>query len=363
MKIKIKKKLTESRKDNITTEILKNDSNGYKSFITMKLDDRTIYQELSIEKFKTKVYRDSEGLNKLQKCYPSTFQKYPPEIRKLKPWNINGNSGPGRTVVNFYTQGGPFITTYNIDFRIVNVESSTGEDFSDLDIYDEGIFGKNKLAAMSFYREVMKQIGEYVKNNPWMIYYFFGIETDEELDAEFSEETENKRTKLYLLSLKRLQRILDGEWVVTYPEKGNPNSIMFFKCPVSELQEIYSMGRGAVQGFGAPFSKEEEKLIQELYSTSGAMMGAGSGQIPKERNPEAHKRYVRIRFTRQGLQNFKPSPYFPDREQQLGEEWSKDERKKRKSKCSNPKGFTMKQFCKNQRTRSKKGQKKNENKN
>lgn len=43
----------------------------------------------------------------------------------------------------------------------------------------------------------------------------------------------------------------------------------------------------------------------------------------------------------------------------LEEEWSKSERNKRKSKCANPKGFTMKQFCKNQRTRSRKGEKKN----
>ena len=45
---------------------------------------------------------------------------------------------------------------------------------------------------------------------------------------------------------------------------------------------------------------------------------------------------------------------------ELDEEWSKSERNKRKSKCDNPKGFTMKQFCKNQRTKSKKGEKKNE---
>jgi hypothetical protein len=43
----------------------------------------------------------------------------------------------------------------------------------------------------------------------------------------------------------------------------------------------------------------------------------------------------------------------------LQEEWSKSERNKRKARCSNPKGFTMKQFCKNQRTKSKEGQKKN----
>tara|TARA_B100000963_G_scaffold24234_1_gene18073 strand:+ start:6281 stop:8080 length:1800 start_codon:yes stop_codon:yes gene_type:complete len=40
--------------------------------------------------------------------------------------------------------------------------------------------------------------------------------------------------------------------------------------------------------------------------------------------------------------------------------WSKSERSKRKKSCANPKGFTMKQFCKNQKTRSKKGQRKNE---
>ena len=44
---------------------------------------------------------------------------------------------------------------------------------------------------------------------------------------------------------------------------------------------------------------------------------------------------------------------------ELSEKWSDKERKKRKSKCDNPKGFTMKQFCKNQRTKSKQGQRKN----
>jgi len=44
----------------------------------------------------------------------------------------------------------------------------------------------------------------------------------------------------------------------------------------------------------------------------------------------------------------------------LDEKFSKSERAKRKKKCDNPKGFTMKQFCKNQRSRSKKGERKNE---
>ncbi len=39
--------------------------------------------------------------------------------------------------------------------------------------------------------------------------------------------------------------------------------------------------------------------------------------------------------------------------------WSTSERKKRSTKCKNPKGFTMKQFCKNLKTKSKKDEKAN----
>lgn len=42
--------------------------------------------------------------------------------------------------------------------------------------------------------------------------------------------------------------------------------------------------------------------------------------------------------------------------------WSPSERKKREDKCSNPKGFTMKQFCKNLRSKSPKGQRNNKGK-
>jgi hypothetical protein len=49
-----------------------------------------------------------------------------------------------------------------------------------------------------------------------------------------------------------------------------------------------------------------------------------------------------------------------DERGELDEKFSKSEREKRSKKCNNPKGFTMKQFCKNQKTRSKKGERKNE---
>jgi hypothetical protein len=56
----------------------------------------------------------------------------------------------------------------------------------------------------------------------------------------------------------------------------------------------------------------------------------------------------------------KPSAIIKREKEELEEEWSDSEMKKRKTNCSNPKGFTMKQFCKNQRTRSKEGEKTNE---
>ena len=42
--------------------------------------------------------------------------------------------------------------------------------------------------------------------------------------------------------------------------------------------------------------------------------------------------------------------------------WSPSERSKRAKKCDNPRGFTMKQFCKNENSKSKKGTRNNEGK-
>jgi len=44
----------------------------------------------------------------------------------------------------------------------------------------------------------------------------------------------------------------------------------------------------------------------------------------------------------------------------ISEIWSGSERRKRSKKCDNPRGFTMRQFCKNQKTRSKPTQRANE---
>ena len=48
-------------------------------------------------------------------------------------------------------------------------------------------------------------------------------------------------------------------------------------------------------------------MIHELYSTSGALANSGGHY---DRSKEGHKRYVRMRYINQGLQNFKPNRYF-----------------------------------------------------
>ena len=318
MKIKIKKKnLKESLGDyqinDIKVKVLTNDSSGYESLMTIDLGDRIITQNFSILKSGTYVNRDSEAMKELERCYPAKFSDYSEEMRKLKPWNINGvaNSTPNRNnVTKFHRNNDAAITSYDIGFEIVKIQRKDNRTVPYMP-FDDGIFGSNTRAALSFFREVMHQIGEYVKQNPWLIYVFGGLDTDEEERQGIDLTSTNKRTRLYLTALKRLQRGMPGEWIVTRPDKGDANQIIFFRCPMGGMNEVSSMAGGAVQGFGAPFTKEEEELIQEMYS-SAAIMGSGSGRIPAERSPEAHKRYVRIRFTRQGLQNFKPNRYFKE---------------------------------------------------
>jgi len=89
-----------------------------------------------------------------------------------------------------------------------------------------------------------------------------------------------------------------------------------------KIEEISAMAGGAVAGHVDP-RKDDPDHLEEMFSSSGAIMGAGSGQIPHERSPEGHKRYVRIRFTRQGLQNFKPNRYFAEGEDQIDEKIKK----------------------------------------
>ena len=74
-----------------------------------------------------------------------------------------------------------------------------------------------------------------------------------------------------------------------------------------KINEISAMTGGGVQGH---VKNELEEELEEAFSTSGALMGAGGGQIPHERSKEGHKRHVRRRHEEEGLLNFKPNKYF-----------------------------------------------------
>ena len=130
------------------------------------------------------------------------------------------------------------------------------------------------------------------------------------------------------------------------------------------IDEMSSMGSGAVQGHVNDKEKEE---LEEMYSTSGAMMGSGSGQGPYERSPEGHERYVRMRHDMQGLKNFKQNRYFAEDQKEkpkrkikirrsLGERCQKgyktDEKRKTKKmfgktyrNCVKAEGKMSKSYC------------------
>lgn len=310
----------------IESSVIEDNDYEYNSLITVFNTDLNykIVQALTIEK--ETLYIETHSYHKLadevEKCIPNAI---------------------------VWSYGSKMIEYSQISFEISEIENN-GKPITNLHGLEEDIF-LNQMDAVRFFNQVMKEIGEYVSKHLGKVYRFIGIPSDNETE----DNLVSKRTKIYKMGLKRLFRSLPGNWKVE--TVGDPNDLFFWRCPDREQSSL------VFEDKEIEFTNEEIDLIHELYSTSGAMMGAGSGQIPAERSPEGHKRYVRIRFTRQGLQNFKPNPYFSHSEQQLCEEWSEEERKNRKSKCSNPKGFTMKQFCKNQRTKSKKGEKKNESKN
>ena len=69
------------------------------------------------------------------------------------------------------------------------------------------------------------------------------------------------------------------------------------------------------QAYAIAINMHKDGKLDEMYSTSGAMMGSGSGQGPYERSPEGHERYVRMRHDMQGLKNFKQNRYFAESEE------------------------------------------------
>ena len=87
------------------------------------------------------------------------------------------------------------------------------------------------------------------------------------------------------------------------------------------------------------------------------LKGGGKSFMPRKKNKKM-KPYIH-----QPKPNYLSAPPGApgglEESETIYEKWSASERRKRAKKCANPKGFTMERFCKNLKTRSKKGQKKN----
>ena len=294
MKIKINKKMNEEsavaagnisghvdnrrklEESGITSDVSQNDSSGYVSEVTFDSitsggRDYQVVQQLDILKTMDNPYIKRQN-------YPEIYKM----VEECLPDSIK------------YVSYGKTMITYDINFKILYIEID-GQDI-EFDMYDENIF--SKMDSLKFFRHIMKEVGEYIIANPDKVYYFNGIRSD----AEFrnNHTGESMRTKLYRMFLKRLFKMLPGDWrTVTL---NDVNQVLFWKCPGKQAELVF-------ENKETDFTDEEINLIHELYSTSGALMSSSG---PYDRSKEGHKRYVRMRFINQGLQNFKPNRYFAE---------------------------------------------------
>ena len=127
------------------------------------------------------------------------------------------------------------------------------------------------------------------------------------------------------------------------------------KIVITESKKLPDLIPG---GLGAKFMGTMKQVHQKIADKHG---------VPLKKIEDAIKKGIKVEMEHTNsvkhaheiaMDHVIESPNYYDKKH-LEEEWSQSERSKRKSKCSNPKGFTMKQFCKNQRTKSKKGEKGN----
>ena len=106
--------------------------------------------------------------------------------------------------------------------------------------------------------------------------------------------------------------------------------------------------------FALPPKPGKRKEIEETFPYAGQPYGGSRLQDPEAEHC-GHVKRAKAQGRREVMDEI-----IDEEIKAVLEKFSKKERAKRRKKCDNPKGFTMKQFCKNQRTRSKKGEKKNE---
>jgi hypothetical protein len=145
------------------------------------------------------------------------------------------------------------INVWSISFEIVEINDA------DLVAYGQE-FSTNPFnslrASYAFFRKLTELVGEFVAKNPYRFYYFHGITEQGERDTEAS-----KRTQLYKTMLKKMYKVLGGNWVQfeeTYDGEPDPNFIFFFKCPGGPVTE--SRKRKFY------LTTKDKKLIQEAYN-------------------------------------------------------------------------------------------------
>lgn len=249
-----KKKLDEET--TVSGKTTQDDSEGYESEITLynSKDDIEIKQVLVIHPVIGEVY--GKTLETIKKCYPKMI----PE-----------------------TSDSANIKTYDIDFSIKSIYKK-GKRMSVSD-YAEGIF-TNKLDSLKFFRQIMKEVKEYVIKHLDYIYSFTAVFSDSDVDV--SNSIENKRTQLYRVALTRLFKSIPGDWHYL-AEDEDLNDVVFFKCPSISEQKIKKLNNS--------FTLEEQILIKEVYNNLAEISQAsgltGYNLFPKASAEDEHDGHVK----------------------------------------------------------------------
>ena len=187
------------------------------------------------------------------------------------------------------------------------------------------------------------------------------------LIREFSSDTNNDELKWHRDENNRLIRVLnENDWLIQFenelpieliegeylhiPEKMFHRVIKGKSNLVIEIEEFFLDDDGLV------ITEAKKKKNKKKKSTK---KDACYHKVKSRYDvwPSAYASGALVKCRKVGAKNWGNST---KESEDIQEEWSEEERKKRAKKCDNPKGFTMKQFCKNQASKSKKGEKKNE---
>jgi hypothetical protein len=180
------------------------------------------------------------------------------------------------------------------------------------------------------------------------------------LIREFSSDTNSDELKWHRDENNRLIRVLnENDWLIQFEDD----------LPIELIEGEYlhipeKMFHRVIKGKSNLVIEIEEFDLSEVSAINEGKKKDGKKDAcyhkVKSRYkvwPSAYASGALVKCRKVGAKNWGNSTKESD---DIQEEWSEEERKKRAKNCDNPKGFTMKQFCKNQATKSKKGEKKNE---